>query len=52
LPGVSGPTIEFPTDTARAIASLLLRGTFARCPDIAFVFLHGGGTLRLFPRFA
>ncbi len=45
FPGVSGPTIEFPTDTARAIASLLLRGTFARCPDITFIFSHGGGTL-------
>jgi predicted TIM-barrel fold metal-dependent hydrolase len=45
FPGVSGPTIEFPTDTARAIASLLLRGTFARCPGITFLFSHGGGTL-------
>lgn len=45
FPGVSGPTIEFPTDTARAIASLLLRGTFARCSDITFIFSHGGGTL-------
>jgi 6-methylsalicylate decarboxylase len=45
FPGVSGPTIEFPTDTARAIASLLLRGTFARCPNITFLFSHGGGTL-------
>ena len=45
FPGVSGPTIEFPTDSCRAIASLLLRGTFARCPDITFIFSHGGGTL-------
>lgn len=45
FPGVSGPTIEFPTDSARAIASLLLRGTFARCPDVTFLFSHGGGTL-------
>jgi 6-methylsalicylate decarboxylase len=45
FPGVSGPTIEFPADTARAIASLLLRGTFARCPDITFIFSHGGGIL-------
>jgi predicted TIM-barrel fold metal-dependent hydrolase len=45
FPGVSGPTIEFPTDSARAIASLLLRGTFARCPNITFLFSHGGGTL-------
>jgi 6-methylsalicylate decarboxylase len=45
FPGVSGPTIEFPTDSCRAIASLLLRGTFARCSDITFIFSHGGGTL-------
>ncbi len=45
FPGVSGPTIEFPVDTGRAIASLLLRGTFARCPDIKFIFSHGGGIL-------
>ena len=45
FPGVSGPTIEFPTDSCRAIASLLLRGTFARCPNITFLFSHGGGTL-------
>lgn len=45
FPGVSGPTIEFPTDSARAIASLLLRGTFGRCPNVTFLFSHGGGTL-------
>jgi len=45
FPGVSGPTIEFPVDTGRCIASLLLRGTFARCPDIKFFFSHGGGIL-------
>jgi predicted TIM-barrel fold metal-dependent hydrolase len=45
FPGVSGPTIEFPVDTGRAIASLLLRGTFAGCPDIKFMFSHGGGIL-------
>jgi 6-methylsalicylate decarboxylase len=44
-PGVSGPNIEFPVDTGRAIASLLLRGTFATCPDITFLFSHGGGIL-------
>jgi predicted TIM-barrel fold metal-dependent hydrolase len=42
---VSGPTIEFPTDTARTIASLALTGAMARCPDIKFIFSHGGGTL-------
>jgi predicted TIM-barrel fold metal-dependent hydrolase len=45
FPEVTGPTIEFPTDTARAIVSLALTGTMARCPDITFIFSHGGGTL-------
>jgi predicted TIM-barrel fold metal-dependent hydrolase len=45
FPEVSGPIIEFPTDTARCIASLALTGTMARCPDITFIFSHGGGTL-------
>jgi predicted TIM-barrel fold metal-dependent hydrolase len=45
FPGVSGPTIEFPVDTGRCIASLLLRGTFVSCPDIKFFFSHGGGIL-------
>lgn len=45
LPGVPPPTIEFPHDTSRTIVSLLYSGTFHRCPDIRFIFSHGGGTL-------
>ena len=45
FPGISGPTIEFPTDTARTIASLALLGTMARYPGLTFIFSHGGGTL-------
>ena len=41
---VGAPTIEFPTDTTRAITNLIYSGTFARCPDIRFIFSHGGGT--------
>jgi predicted TIM-barrel fold metal-dependent hydrolase len=37
--------IEFQTDTTRTIASLLLTGTIARCPDIRFIFSHAGGTM-------
>jgi 6-methylsalicylate decarboxylase len=44
FPEVTGPIIEFPTDTARAIVSLALTGTMARCPEITFIFSHGGGT--------
>jgi predicted TIM-barrel fold metal-dependent hydrolase len=42
LPGQSG-IIEYDIDTARAIDSLLLNGTLARCPNIRFIFSHSGG---------
>ena len=37
--------LEFMFDSARAIVSLILNGTLIRCPDIRFIFGHGGGTL-------
>jgi predicted TIM-barrel fold metal-dependent hydrolase len=45
LPDVPSPMIEFPFDTTRAIVSLLFGGTFSRCPDIRWIFSHGGGAL-------
>jgi 6-methylsalicylate decarboxylase len=45
IPDIAPAMIEFPTDTTRAITSLLFSGTFSRCPDIRFIFSHGGGTL-------
>ena len=38
-------TIEFPFDTTRAITSLIYGGVTTRCPDIRFVFSHGGGAM-------
>jgi predicted TIM-barrel fold metal-dependent hydrolase len=45
IPGVSPSVIEFPIETARAVASLLFGGTLARCPEIKWIFSHGGGAL-------
>ena len=45
VPDVTENTIELATDTARAVASLLVSGTVTRFPDIRFIFSHAGGTL-------
>jgi 6-methylsalicylate decarboxylase len=45
FPSLNAAIIEFPTDTARTIASLALTGTMARCPEVTFIFSHGGGVL-------
>ena len=44
-PGVPMAILEFMFDNTRAIVSLLAGGTFARCPDIRFIFSHCGGAL-------
>jgi len=46
LPGLNNDAVlEVPFDTTRAIVSLLISGTFARCRDIKWVFAHSGGSL-------
>jgi 6-methylsalicylate decarboxylase len=50
LPGVTPTTLEFPTDTTRAILSLIASAPNAPSPasrysEIRFIFSHGGGTL-------
>jgi len=45
IPGVPNSVAEFLFDTTRAVLSFLVNGTFARCPDIRFVFCHSGGTM-------
>ncbi len=37
--------LEFVFDTTRTIASLLTNATVVRCPDIRFIWSHGGGTV-------
>src|SRR5437016_7536589 len=44
IPGVGSATIEYGTDTTRAIQSLLVSGTAAKYPEVRFIFSHGGGT--------
>ncbi|MGH7097699.1 MAG: amidohydrolase family protein [Stellaceae bacterium] len=46
IPGLNNNAmLEVPFDTSRAIVSLMVSGTFARCRDIKWVFAHSGGSL-------
>jgi predicted TIM-barrel fold metal-dependent hydrolase len=45
LPVVHRATVEFQTDTSRAIGSVIFTGTAARYPNIRFIWSHGGGTM-------
>jgi aminocarboxymuconate-semialdehyde decarboxylase len=43
--GLPDSLIDFPADTTRAIAQLHYGNTFARTPDVKYVFSHAGGTV-------
>ena len=43
--GLPDAILEFLFDETRAITNLLYSGTFSRCPNIRFVFTHGGAAL-------
>jgi aminocarboxymuconate-semialdehyde decarboxylase len=43
--GLPDALLDFPVDTSRAIANLHYSNTFARTPDVKYVFSHGGGTV-------
>ncbi len=49
IPGVGDTVIEYNTDTARTIISLIENGRAQECPDINFIFSHGGGTILALP---
>jgi predicted TIM-barrel fold metal-dependent hydrolase len=43
--GLPDSLIDFTADTTRAIATMLYSNTFARTPDVSYVFSHAGGTV-------
>lgn len=43
--GLPDAILEFLFDETRAVTNLLYSGTFSRCPNIRFVFTHGGAAL-------
>jgi 6-methylsalicylate decarboxylase len=43
--GLPDTLLDYPVDTSRAIAKLHYSSTFARTPDIKYVFVHAGGAI-------
>ena len=43
--GLPDSLIDFVADTTRAIAKLHYSGTFARTPNVKYIFSHAGGTI-------
>jgi len=48
IPWVPAALVEYPHDTNRCIMSLMFSGTLTRCPDIKFIFCHGGASMPVF----
>ena len=45
LPGIPGPVVDFPLDTARTAMQLVVSGTMRRCTRTKVILAHGGGFL-------
>jgi predicted TIM-barrel fold metal-dependent hydrolase len=43
--GLPDALLDYPVDTSRAVAKLHYSNTFARTPDIKYLFPHAGGTI-------
>jgi predicted TIM-barrel fold metal-dependent hydrolase len=43
--GLPDALLDYPVDTSRALAKLHYSNTFARTPDVKYVFPHAGGTI-------
>jgi len=43
--GLPDTLLDYPVDTSRAIAKLHYSNTFARTPDLKYVFVHAGGVI-------
>src|ERR1700742_1753074 len=43
--GLPDALLDYPVDTSRAIAKLHYSNTFARTPDVKYMFAHAGGTI-------
>jgi 6-methylsalicylate decarboxylase len=47
VPGLAPSLFEFPFDTTRAVANLVIGGTLERHPDLRLIVAHGGGAVPL-----
>jgi len=43
--GLTDNLIDYPLDTTRTVAQLHYSGTFARTPDVSYIFSHAGGAI-------